>query len=144
MFKQQQSEIAAELARSAISFTRVSWVHVNDNDQALFVYSSKFELLHEPGGKLILDQKDEETLAQKVLRDLQVRLIPETIEWWFSFKAQADGMPDGVRMKTRCFKAQFEGILGPNARWLGTGGKHRTTESGSMFIQRLFYNGIVG
>lgn len=66
-----------------------------------------------PGGKREGDETDEETLMREVKEELSVDIIPETIEYYGTFEAQAHGKPEGVLVRVTCYKAKYNGDLTP-------------------------------
>lgn len=76
-----------------------------------------------PGGKREEGETDQETLTREVKEELSVNIIPESIEYFGTFKAQSDGAKEGIIVKMTCYKAKFTGNLKPNneieeLRWL--------------------------
>jgi hypothetical protein len=113
----------------------------NEQRDILFLEMPKRTVLFEPGGKRIPGLKDEVALARKIQRDLGIRLIPNTVEHRLSFMSQAHGLPPDTMMKTRCFIAMYEGVLGPTERVTKL---HwdcpliRLTEAGKQFRQCVY------
>lgn len=68
-----------------------------------------------PGGKRDAGESDEQALIREVKEELQVDLIPETIEHYGTFEAQAHGKPEGTVVRMSCYTAQYKGALNPSA-----------------------------
>lgn len=66
-----------------------------------------------PGGKRETGETDEETLIREIKEELSVDIIPETISYYGTFRAQAHGKPEGTMVKMTCYTAGFEGNLEP-------------------------------
>jgi 8-oxo-dGTP diphosphatase len=64
-----------------------------------------------PGGKREVGESDEETLIREVLEELNISIIPKTIKYIGTFKAQADGYRNGIIVKMTCYSAAYEGIM---------------------------------
>lgn len=68
-----------------------------------------------PGGKRDGGESDQETLIREMKEELQVDLIPETIEHYGTFEAQAHGKPEGTMVRMTCYTAKYRGELTPSA-----------------------------
>jgi 8-oxo-dGTP diphosphatase len=66
-----------------------------------------------PGGKRENTETDEETLIREINEELNVTIIPSTIQYVGTFKAQADGHQEGVIVKMTCYSADYEGDIEP-------------------------------
>jgi 8-oxo-dGTP diphosphatase len=64
-----------------------------------------------PGGKREGDESDEQALMREVKEELTVDLIPETIEYYGTFEAQAHGKPEGTIVRMTCYTSAFDGVL---------------------------------
>lgn len=61
-----------------------------------------------PGGKRDAGESDEQTLVREISEELSIKINPETINYYGTFKAQADGKEEGVQVKMTCFTATYE------------------------------------
>jgi len=68
-----------------------------------------------PGGKRDGDETDEQALIREVKEELQVDIVPETIEHYGTFEAQAHGKPEGIVVRMTCYTAKYVGTLAPSA-----------------------------
>ncbi len=64
-----------------------------------------------PGGKREVGESDEETLIREISEELSVAILPSTIKYIGTFKAQADSHADGIIVKMTCYTAKYVGIL---------------------------------
>jgi 8-oxo-dGTP diphosphatase len=64
-----------------------------------------------PGGKREIGETDEETLIREISEELNVSIVPSTIQYVGTFKAQADSQAEGVIVKMTCYRADYEGDL---------------------------------
>ncbi len=76
-----------------------------------------------PGGKRETGENDVEALAREVKEELDVNLVPTSIKYVGTFKAQAHGHAKGVQVKMTCYGGDYEGILTASSeieeiRWL--------------------------
>jgi len=67
-----------------------------------------------PGGKREVGETDEQTLIREIREELSVEIIPNSYKYIGTFKAQSDGMKDGILVKMTCYSADFNGVLKPN------------------------------
>ena len=68
-----------------------------------------------PGGKREAGESDQEALIREMKEELLVDLIPETIEHYGTFEAQAHGKPEGTVVRMTCYTADYKGTLSPSA-----------------------------
>jgi ADP-ribose pyrophosphatase YjhB (NUDIX family) len=64
-----------------------------------------------PGGKREGSETDQQALTREVKEELDVDLVPETIEYYGTFEAQAHGKPEGTIVRMTCYTAAFTGEL---------------------------------
>jgi len=93
------------------------------NGQILSSRSKGKEKFYIPGGKREEGETDEQTLIREIKEELSVSIIPDSIVYFGTFKAQSDGAKEGVIVKMTCYKAKFIGDLKPASeieelRWL--------------------------
>jgi len=68
-----------------------------------------------PGGKRDGNESDHEALISEVKEELLVDLIPETIQYYGTFEAQAHGKSEGTIVRMTCYTAKYKGELKPSA-----------------------------
>ncbi len=68
-----------------------------------------------PGGKRDGNETDQEALIREMKEELRVDLIPETIQHYGTFEAQAHGKPEGTIVRMTCYTAKYNGELTPSA-----------------------------
>ncbi|WP_437372818.1 NUDIX hydrolase [Maribacter litoralis] len=66
------------------------------------------------GGKRENGESGEQTLVREVSEELTVNIIPDTIEYVGTFRAQSDGAKEGTMVKMTWYKAQFNRTFHPN------------------------------
>lgn len=68
-----------------------------------------------PGGKRENNESDQEALIREMKEELQVDIIPETLEHYGTFEAQAHGKPEGTLVRMTCYQGRYIGKLTPSA-----------------------------
>ncbi len=101
---------------------KIAFIEIK-NGQILSSRSKGKEKFYIPGGKREKGEIDEETLIREVKEELSVDVVPNSLEYFGTFKAQSDGAKEGVIVKMTCYKAKFTGTLKASSeieelRWL--------------------------
>ena len=120
---------------------KLAWICTQDR-KVLFVRSKNKDLFYTVGGKREGQETDEQALQREVQEEVDVSLVPETIHYLTTFKAQAHAQPEGVMVQLKCFAADHQGDLKPSAEiaeliWLASTDKERTTTPGAMVLDWL-------
>lgn len=84
------------------------------NGQVLSTRSKGKNKFYFPGGKRELAESDEETLIREIREELSVEIVPNSYKYIGTFKAQSDGMKEGIIVKMSCYSADFKGTLKAN------------------------------
>ncbi len=63
-----------------------------------------------PGGKREKGETDEETLFREIKEELNVNILPDTVQYLGTFEAPADGHPEGVTVRMICYEADYSGV----------------------------------
>lgn len=93
---------------------KLAWLYVKDK-RLLGARSIGKDVYYIPGGKREAGESDKDALIREIKEELSVNLIPETIQYVETFKAQAYGKPNGTAIKITCYLAEFTGDLKANA-----------------------------
>ena len=93
---------------------KLAWLYIRDG-KLLSARSKNKTLFYIPGGKREEGESDEQALAREIKEEVSVDLIPNSIKYVETFKAQADGKNDGTIVKLTCYFAEFKGDLTPDA-----------------------------
>jgi 8-oxo-dGTP pyrophosphatase MutT (NUDIX family) len=93
---------------------KLAWLYIRDG-KLLSARSKNKDLFYIPGGKREKGESDEETLIREVKEEISVDLIPSSIKYVHTFKAQADGKSSDTIVKLTCYFADFKGELIPAA-----------------------------
>ncbi len=92
---------------------KLAWIYIKDK-KILSTRSYGKDVWYLPGGKRIPGESDIEALTREVKEELTVDLIPETIKYLDTFKAQAHGKPMGVFVQMTCYTGEYSGELKPS------------------------------
>lgn len=87
---------------------KIALVHIQSRKVLLALNhgSNKWYL---PGGGRELGESDQDTLIREVSEELSVDIVPESIERFNVFEAQAHGSPEGTMVKIAYYTALFIG-----------------------------------
>ncbi|MFC5707188.1 NUDIX hydrolase [Aeromonas eucrenophila] len=101
---------------------KLAWLSFQDK-KLLCARSHGKEIYYIPGGKREPGESDEMALIREIDEELAVSLSPDTLRFACEFSAQADGKPDGVLVKLRCYTGEADGAPTASAeiaelRWL--------------------------
>ena len=88
----------------------VAWVCL-DGGRILGTRSRGRELFYIPGGKRHPGESDTDTLFREVREEVSVALLPETVEHFGTYEAEADGHGAGVLVRMACYTAAHQGDL---------------------------------
>jgi 8-oxo-dGTP diphosphatase len=89
---------------------KLAWIHIQDK-QLLGTRSKGIDTYYIPGGKRQAGESDEQALVREIKEELNVSLLPKTLQLFGQFEAQAHGKPEGVMVKMTCYYAQYEGEI---------------------------------
>ena len=117
---------------------KLAWVYIKDK-KVLYVRSKGKDTFYNPGGKREQGESDTQALIREIKEELEVELIPETIKYLETFKAQAHGKPEGVFVEIKCYIGDYEGILKPSAEieelaWFSSLDMERTSPTGKLAL----------
>jgi 8-oxo-dGTP diphosphatase len=101
---------------------KLAWIYVKDR-KILATRSYGKDAWYIPGGKRERGETDErergetdeQALIREVKEELSVDLLPETIKYLNTFRAQAHGKPEGVFVQMTCYSAEHKGEPKPSA-----------------------------
>lgn len=93
---------------------KLAWIYIKDR-KILSTRSKGKDAWYIPGGKREKGESDKEALIREVKEELSVDLLPETITYMDTFKAQAHGKPEGVFVQMISYTGVYKGELHPAA-----------------------------
>ena len=126
---------------------KIAYIHT-ENGKVLISRSKGKTKYYFPGGKREIGETDEETLIREISEELNVKIIPSTIQYVGTFKAQADGYAEGVIVKMTCYRADFEGDAMPSneieeIKWLNFSDIDSVSEVDKIIFQFLKEEGTL-
>lgn len=89
---------------------KLAWIYIKDR-KILSTRSKGKDAWYIPGGKRDQGETDQQALIREVKEELSVDLVPETIKYLNTFKAQAHGKPEGVFVQMTCYTGDYKGEL---------------------------------
>lgn len=93
---------------------KLAWLYIQDG-KLLSARSKDKLLFYIPGGKREVGESDEQALIREIKEEISVDLMPNSIQYAKTFKAQADGKNNDTVVKLTCYFADFQGELCPDA-----------------------------
>ncbi|TNI19869.1 NUDIX hydrolase [Aeromonas salmonicida] len=108
--------------RDTIMIDKLAWLTFKDQ-QLLCARSHGKAIYYIPGGKREAGESDEAALMREIEEELSVTLQADTLRLACEFSAQADGKPEGVQVRLRCYTGEASGAPVASAeiaelRWL--------------------------
>ncbi len=93
---------------------KLAWIYIKDR-KILSTRSKGKDAWYIPGGKREQGESDQEALVREIKEELTVDLLPETLSYLGTFKAQAHGKPEGVFVQMTCYTGNYKGELKPSS-----------------------------
>ena len=124
-----------------LEIDKIAFIKV-ENGKILSTRSKGRIKFYIPGGKRENNETDEETLIREIREELNVSIISATINYFGTFKAQADSHKAGVIVKMTCYTAAFEGNLEPcseieEIKWLSFADRENVSEVDKLIFDFL-------
>jgi 8-oxo-dGTP pyrophosphatase MutT (NUDIX family) len=103
---------------------KLAWLCIKDK-KFLGARSKNKTTYYIPGGKREPGETDQAALIREIKEELSVDLITTSIEYVGTFKAQADGKPEGTVVKITCYRGEYAGDIKADAeieevKWLSS------------------------
>lgn len=126
---------------------KIAWIYIKDK-KVLCTLSKGKDKYYSPGGKREQGESDEETLIREVKEEISVDIIKDTIKYYGTFEAQADGKAEGVVVKMTCYFAEYEGELKPDSEieridFLDTKDMDKLSLAGKLIFKDLKEKGLI-
>ena len=126
---------------------KIAYIHLVDG-KVLCTRSKGKDVYYSPGGKREGNETDLESLVREIKEELSVDIIPETVQKYGVFEAQADGKAADVIVKMTCYTAEFTGNLRANSEiaeiaWLGANDTDKISQAGKLIFNDLQSKGLL-
>lgn len=126
---------------------KLAWIHIHKK-QLLGARSRGRNAYYLPGGKREPGESDQAALIREIREELEVDLLPETIEYVGSFTAQADNKPEGTLVRMTCYGAGFQGEIAASAEieevvWMSYKDRDRCSPVVRIILDWLKENGRI-
>lgn len=120
---------------------KIAYIRV-ENGKILSTKSKGHSKYYIPGGKRENNETDDETLIREIREELNISIIPISINYFGTFKAQADSHNVGIIVKMTCYTAEFEGNLEPcseieEIKWLSYADRENVSEVDKIIFDFL-------
>jgi 8-oxo-dGTP pyrophosphatase MutT (NUDIX family) len=101
-----------------------------------------------PGGKREEGETDIETLIREIKEELNVDILPASVNYYGTFTAQADGKADGIQVQITGYTATFTGTPQPTSEiaeiaWLTFADIEKVSLVGTIVFEDLHNKGIL-
>ena len=93
---------------------KLAWLYIKEG-KLLSARSKNKDLFYIPGGKREKGESDVQALIREIKEEISVDLVPSSIKYAETFKAQADGKDSETIVKLTCYFADYQGELSPDA-----------------------------
>lgn len=87
---------------------KIALIYIKDR-QILMALSRGKDCYYIPGGKREAGETDGQVLVREIKEELNVGLLPGTLKYYGTFKAQAHGKPSGTMVRMTCYTAEISG-----------------------------------
>ena len=109
---------------------KLAYLHVKERKD-LTARSKDNDTFYIPGGKREAGESDQQALMREVHEELDIQLLPNTIQYIEQFEAQAHNKPEGVKVRMTCYDADYEGTIKASSEieeieWLKHEDRHKT------------------
>lgn len=126
---------------------KLAYLHLQ-NGKILSTRSKGKDKYYIPGGKRDPGENDIEALQREVLEELSVQIIPTSIRYIGTFKAQAHGHAEGIIVKMTCYSAEYQGIFKADSeieeiRWLNYRDMDKVSHVDKVIFEHLKKEGIL-
>lgn len=120
---------------------KLTWIHIRDR-KVLSSRSRGKDTWYFPGGKRESGESDEEALIREIKEELSVDLIPDSLQLFGKFEAQAHGHAEGIIVVMTCYVADYQGELKPDAEieelaWLHYADKPKSSAVDQIIFDHL-------
>ncbi|WEK71278.1 MAG: NUDIX domain-containing protein [Candidatus Chryseobacterium colombiense] len=120
---------------------KVALISISDK-KVLTALSKSKSKLYLPGGKREPNESDIECLKREIKEELNVEIKEDSIRYFDTFEAPADGKNEDILVKMTCYFADYSGTLEASSEiesfeWIGFEDRHRTSAVVALILDRL-------
>lgn len=126
---------------------KVALIHIYNNS-VLSTLSKSKNKLYFPGGKRENNESDLECLKREISEELNVHILENTVKFFGTFEAQADGHESGVLVRMLCYFSDFSGTLMASNEvesfeWIKYEDKYKTSAVDILILDELKRQGLI-
>ncbi|MEC7753113.1 MULTISPECIES: NUDIX domain-containing protein [Roseivirga] len=126
---------------------KLAWLEIVDG-KILVARSKGKDTFYIPGGKREPGESDDEALMREIEEELSVALLPNSLEYYGTFEAQAHGKPEGVVVQMTCYWGKYQGKIEPASeieeiRWLNFADKQLVSWVDRLIFDDLLSKGLL-
>lgn len=120
---------------------KLAWIRI-ENRRILSTRSKGKDTFYFPGGKREANETDEAALIREIKEELTVDLLPDSLQFFGKFEAQAHGHAEGTLVIMTCYEADYTGTLKPDAEieelaWLTYADKEKSSAVDQLIFDYL-------
>lgn len=102
-----------------------------------------------PGGKREGNESDIETLVRECKEELTIDIKEDSVKYYGTFEAQADGKAEGILVKMTCYIAEFKGEIKPSSeiqeiKWLDYSDLDQISPVDKLIFKELYEKELIG
>ncbi|MEK7187961.1 MAG: NUDIX domain-containing protein [Patescibacteria group bacterium] len=127
---------------------KLAWIYVKDG-KVLSTRSKGKDTYYIPGGKREGNETDLQALMREIQEELNIELIPETVEHFETFEAQAHGKPEGTVVRMTCYTSGFRREIKASSEieevvWLDYSGREKSSPVDKLIFDYLKNKNLIG
>jgi 8-oxo-dGTP diphosphatase len=120
---------------------KLAWIEIQDK-KILSTRSRGKDTFYIPGGKREQNETDEQTLRREIKEELNIDLLPESLQFIGIFQAQAHGHAQGIEVKMQCYSGSYTGSIVASSEieevvWLTTQDKSKVSPVDKLIFDWL-------
>ncbi|WP_439881476.1 NUDIX hydrolase [Pontibacter sp. MBLB2868] len=126
---------------------KVAWIEIQYK-RILSTRSYGKDAYYIPGGKREPGETDQETLIREIKEELDVQLIPETLQFTGAFRAQAHGHAAGIEVQMLCYTGRYAGTIMASSEieevvWLSYHDRDKVSPVDMLIFDQLKQQGLI-
>ena len=126
---------------------KIAFIKMN-NHQILTTLSHGKSAYYLPGGKRDKGESDHEALVREAMEELTININSDTIQYIGTYRAQADGKPNGTLVKMTCYTAEYQGNIKADneiaeAIWMNYSDREKVSHVDKIIFDDLNNKGLL-